>query len=235
MAAIDRIRDLAQRWYFTVNGSTNDDTGADLTEFENNFIMAFNLWRDEFETEAYWNKARVDDYELATISDTTTFSFDLPEEYRTPVFEQNKYLKFVNDGTVIARFKLVDPNQRQVDDDYTRPDRATFVDENKIVLSRTPTEEEVGATIVLDVVKHIPDLTRTNDEALNYIPGKSKQVAVLGVAKNTTLADVTKVALSPSFTQKYTNELNKAMNINNASNEVDEMQGEDYSSIGGIW
>lgn len=233
MAAIDNITELAQDTYYTINGAENDDVGEDLETFQNNFIRAFNLWLDEYETEAYWNRVRENDYELATISDTTTYSFDLPDDYRTPIFDENKYLKFVSDGIIIARFKLVDPNQRQVDDDVYRPDRATFVDESKIVLSRAPTAEEVGATIVLDVVKRFPKLTRTDDTALEYI--YSKQLAVLGVAKNDTLSDVTKVSLSPSFAQKYSNELNKALNANNASNEIDDMRGEDFSNIGGIW
>lgn len=190
------------------------------------------MWKEEFEEEAYWNSVRVDDFVLATISNTTTFSFALPDDYRTPVFDENKWLKFIVDGTIIARFKMVDPNQRQVDDDWTRPDRATFVGRN-IVLSRAPKDTEVGATMVLDVVQYIPDLTRTDDTAISLLP--KSQLAVLGVAKNETLADVTKVALSPSFAQKYNNELNKAVAINNATNEVDEMRRDDFSNIGGIF
>lgn len=232
MSAIDNIRKLAQKTYFTINGAENDDTEEDLETFENNFIMAFNLWRDEYETEAYWNKVRIDDFILGTVANTTTFSFELPDEYRTPVIEMNKELKFVNDGTVIARFKLVNPNQRVADDEIGRPDRATFVGRN-IVLSRAPKDTEVGASMVLDVVEFIPDLDRTDDTALELIA--NQQLAVLGIAKNNTLADVTKVSLSPSFAQKYKNELDKAIAINNATNEVDSMRGEDYSNIGGIW
>lgn len=240
MAAIDNIHEYAQDQYYTVNGSENDDTGDDLIAFDNNFIRGFNLWLDEYETEAHWNVARENDYVLGTIANTTTFSFELPEEYRSPVFDQDKYLKFVNDGTVIARFKLVNPDQRQVDDGYFHPNRATFITSGSIgvgggtiVLSRAPTAEEVGATIVLDVVKVFPRLTRTDDTVLSWI--YSKQIATLGVSKNTTLSDVTKVSLSPSFTQKYTNELNKALNANQASTEIDEMQRDDYSNIGGIF
>lgn len=232
MAAIDRIRALAQKTYYSINGAQNDDTGTDLVEFENNFILGFNLWKDEYETEAYWNQVRVNDYVLATIADTTKYSFELSDDYRTPVIDMDKELKFIVDGTVIARFKIVDPNQRQVDDELLRPDRATFVGRN-IVLSRAPKDTEIGAEIVLDVVQYIPDLTRTDDTALDQI--YSNNIAVLGVAKNNTLADVTKVSLSPSFAQKYANELNKAVAINNSTNEVDAMRGPDFSSIGGIW
>lgn len=232
MAAIDNILKLAQKTYYTINGAQNDDTGADLLTFENDFILGFNLWKEEYEAEAYWNKVRVDDLVLATIGNTIKYSWELPDDYRTPVIQQDKYVKFINDGTVIARFKLVDPNQRQVDTDLERPDRATFVGRN-IVLSRAPRATEVGSKIVLDVVEYIPDLTRTDDSALDLIA--SSQLAVLGVAKNQTLADVTKVSLSPSFSQKYVNELNKAIAINNQSNEVDEMQRDDYSNIGGTW
>lgn len=239
MAVIDDIRELAQDTYSSINGAENDDTDEDAVEFENNFIRAFNLWIREYETEAYWKVARVLDYELATIGDTTTYSFPLPAEYRTPVFDQNKELKIVlSDGTVISRFSLVSPNQRQVDYESLRPDRATFLEGGRsgggtVVLSRAPREEELGATIVLDVVKKFPKLTRTDGTVLDWI--YSDQVATLGIAKNLTLADVTKVTLSPSFSQRYTNELNKALNINNASTEVDEMPVENFGSIGGIW
>lgn len=232
MAAIDTITDLAQDVYLSVNGVTNDDTDEDLETFQNDFIRAFNLWKDEFETEAYWVKLRVDDYTLATISDTTTYSFTLPDEYRSPVINQNKYLKFVNDGTVIAKFKMVDPNQVVVDDAWDRPDRATFVGRN-IVLSRPPKESEVGSTIVLDVVEYMPALARNDDSAIELLP--NKQLAVLGVAKNTSLANVVKVSLSQSFAQKYNNELQKAIAQNNLTTEIDELQRDDYSFIGGIW
>jgi hypothetical protein len=239
MAVIDDITDLAQDTYFSINGAENDDTGDDLTIFQNAFIRSFNLWIREYETEAYWKVARVTNLVLATIADTTTFSFALPNTYRTPIFQQDKVLKFVlNDGTVISQFSLVNPDQRQVDYESLRPDRATFLEAGRggggtIVLSRAPRAEEVGAKIVLDVVKMFPKLTRTDGTVLDWI--YNSQVAVLGIAKNQTLADTTKVTLSPSFTQRYTNELNKALNINNASTEVDMMMVDDFSGIGGTW
>lgn len=234
MAAIDNIRSLAQDTYFTINGAENDDTGDDLTTFENNFIRGFNLWLDEYETEAYWNRVRTNDYVLGTISNTTTFSFELPSEYRTPVFSPDKYLKFIlDDGTVVAKFKLVNPNQTSVDDEIYHPDRATFVDDHLIVLSRAPKDTEVGAEMVLDVVQYFPKLARNDDTAIGLI--YSKNIGVLGVAKNNTLSDVTKVSLSPSFAQKYANELGKALQANDASNEIDDMRGDDYSYIGGTW
>lgn len=232
MQPIDIIRDWAQDTYYTVNGVVNDDEGEDLTAFENDFIRGFNLWKDEYETEAYWNNLRVTDYNLGTISNTTTYSFELPDDYRTPVINQNKYLKFVNDGTVIAKFKMVDPSQRIDDGDYNHPDRAAFVGRN-IILSRPPRDTEVGSSIVLDVVEYIPNLTRTDATALELV--YSKQLAVLGVAKNGSLANVVKTSLSPSFAQKYNNELQKSVAINNASNDIDEMQRDSYNYIGGIW
>lgn len=239
MAVIDDIQDLAQSTYYSINGAENDDTDQDLLDFQSGFVRAFNLWIREYETEAYWRVARVNDYVLATIANSTTYSFTLPSTYRTPIFDENKELKFVlADGTVIAKFALVDPNQRQVDPDLWRKDRATFIEAGRngggtIVLSRAPKDEEIGAFIVLDVVKRFPKLTTSDGTVLDWI--FNDQVAVLGIAKNQTLSDVTKVTLSPSFTQKYTNELNKAMNANNATTEVDEMFGDDYSNIGGIF
>lgn len=239
MAVIDDITELAQDVYLSVNGAENDDDGSDLTEFQDSFIRWFNLWVREYETEAYWKVARVTDYELATVANTTDYAFSLPADYRTPIFDENKELKFVlDDGTIVARFSLVNPDQRQVDPETLRPDRATFLEGGRngggtIILSRAPRDEELGAKLVLDVVKRFPKLTREVGTVLDWI--YNDQVAVLGIAKNQTLADVTKVTLSPSFTQRYTNELNKALNINNASTEIDEMQGDNHSNIGGIW
>ncbi len=239
MSVVDDIRELAQDVYFSINGAINDDTDEDAEEFEDNFIRSFNLWVREYEGEADWRVARVNAFELATIGDTTTFSFDLPALYRKPVYNQNKYVKFVlDDGTVITKFRLVDPNQLQDDSDLERPARATFLDNGrngggKIILSRAPTEEEVGAKIVLDVVKFFPKLTRTDGTVLDWI--YSNQIATLGIAKNQTLADVTKATLSPAFAQKYMNELNKAMNANLASTDIDEMERDNFGNIGGIW
>lgn len=127
---------------------------------------------------------------------------------------------------------MVDPNQRQTDDAWDKPDRATFVGRN-VVLSRPPKNVEVGATIVLDVVEYLPPLARNDDSAIALLP--NKQLAVLGVAKNTSLSNVVKVSLSPSFAQKYNNELQKAIAQNNLTNELDDMQRDSYSYINGIW
>lgn len=231
---IDDITDLAQDVYLSVNGSQNDDTDEDLEIFQNDFIRSFNLWLDEYETEAYWNKLRVNDYVLDTVADTTTFAFDLPDDYRTPVFNQDKYVKFINDGTVIAKFKLVDPSQRVNDDpdNWEHPDRATFVD-RKIVLSRAPRDSGLGSDIVLDVVRFHPRLTRTDSDGIALLP--SRQLAVLGIAKNMSLANVTKVSLSPSFAQKYGNELNKQVFQNNQTNEVYDAQRTNFGYVDGIW
>lgn len=244
MAAIDDITALAQDVYRSINGSDNDDTGDDLTTFQNDFISDFNLWLDEYETEAYWNKLRQPDYVLATIANTTTYSFPLntgadaattPPTYRTPIFNQDKYVKVIaTDGsTVLASFKLVDPSQRITDDPYPdlyHPDRATFVDGN-IVLSRPPTSAELNSTLVLDVVKYHHRLSTSDAAGIPLLP--SRQLAVLGVAKNMTLGDVTKVQLSASFAQKYKDELNKQIFQNNLSNEPYDIQRSDYGYITG--
>lgn len=235
MSAIDNITKLGQKLYFTVNGSTSSATGESLTKFQNNLIMAFNLYLDELDTEAYWNNLRVNNYELATISNTADYSFELPEEYRAPVVNQYKYVKVISsDGTRLASFKLVDPSQVS-DDDPTSAistERATFVGRN-IVLSRAPHDTEVGSTLILDVVKYHPRLTTTDDEGISLLP--SEQLGVLGMAKNTTLSNVTKVALTPAFTQKYKDELNKQVAINNATNENYDAQYDNYGYVTGLW
>lgn len=234
MNPLDNITDFAQDVNLAITGSESNVTGDDLARFQRNCIRFFNLWLDEYETETYWNKLRENDFVLATIADTTTFSFELPEEYRTPVFNQDKCIKFINDGTVISYFELVDPNQRINDENrhLPRPDRATFVGSN-IVLSRAPKPEELGAEIVLDVVRYHPRLSTTDDEGLDLLP--ARQLAVLGVAKNMALAKIIKVSLSPTFTEKYSNLLARLIADNNKTNALYDMQGTDFGYIDGIW
>jgi len=237
MAVIDNITEMAQNLYFTVNGSENDDDGDDLTTFQNEFIRGFNLWLDEYETEDYWGKLRENDYELATVANTTAYVFPLPEEYRSPVFSKDiaKYLKVVGtDDIVLSKFKMVDPDQIASGDGdiYDTPNRATFINGN-IVLSRPLNDNEVGSKLKLDVVKYHTRLTRTDDTGLNELP--SNQLAILGMAKNVTLSNVTKVALSPPFAQKYRDELNKQIAANRASSAAYDAGFGDYSYITGIW
>lgn len=233
MAAIDDITNFAQDVNVAITGSESNVTGDDLTRFLNTSIRFFNLWLDEYETETYWNKLREDDFNLATIANTTDYIFPLDNDYRTPIFNQDKYLKFVNDGVVISQFQLVDPNQRINDDNrYLHPDRATFVGRN-IVLSRPPKDTEIGANIVLDVVKYHPRLTITNADGLDLLP--ARQLGVLGVAKNMTLSKIIKVSLTPTFTEKYNSLLGRLVNENNKTNALYDMQGSEFGYIDGIW
>lgn len=193
--------------------------------------MAANLFLDELDTEAYWNTLRDNDYVLHTIDNTTDYSFVLPSEYRTPVFNQYKEVKFVKDGTIIARFPLVDPSHVTPDDDW-RKDRASFLG-RKIILSRPPRDTELTADIVLDVVRYFPKITRDNADLFDVLP--SRQLFTLGVAKNQAVASLTKRALAPTFTQKYADELRKQVAENDKSNEAYDAQTSSYGYIRGIW
>ena len=71
-------------------------------------------------------------------------------------------------------------------------------------------------------MEYLPPLTRNDDSAIALLP--NKQLAVLGVTKNTNLSNVVKISLSPSFAQKYNNELQKAIAQNNLTNRLDDMR-----------
>lgn len=233
MAAIDDITNLAQDVYYSINGNEFAAAPEQLVKLQNNFIRAANLFLDELDSEAYWSKLRDNDYELHTIVNTSDYSFELPDEYRSPVFNEYKEVKFVKDGIIIARFKLVDNSQVHNDTTYEdNHNRASFLGRN-IILSRPPKEEELTAKIVLDVVRYFPKFTREDSDVIPLLP--TKQLLVLGVAKNQTLASITKRALAPTFTQKYGDELEKQVRENNKTNEVYDMQGTGYADIGGIW
>lgn len=231
MSALDDITSLAQDTYRTINGNNSNATNANLTAFQNNFIADHSLWLDEFEHETDWNAVRTNDYVLATIGNTSTFVFPLPDDYRKPVFTPDKELKFVNDGSIIARFDLVAPDQINSDMDPYTKNKATFIGRN-IVLSRPATDSEVGSQIQLDVVGYFPRLSTRDSSVISMIP---RQLQVLGVAKNSSLSSIVKGGLSPSFSQKYADLLNAAISENAASTVSDWLPLGDFSSINGVW
>jgi hypothetical protein len=61
------------------------------------------------------------------------------------------------------------------------------------------------------------------------------QLIVLGVLKNQILPDIVQGGLTPSFTQKYADLLQKTIQQNNESADADDADRDNFSNIGGTW
>lgn len=99
--------------------------------------------------------------------------------------------------------------------------------------SRPFNADEIGAVITGDVIKKFTALSRTNVEALSKV--QPFQLMVLGIAKNQVLPDVVNNTLTANYDVKYQRLLTRAINLDGASTELDALETDDLSFIGGIY
>lgn len=232
MAAIDDITAVAQSIYLAKNGRYNDVDGTELTDFLTQTIDWINQFKQELELEADWNYLRTNRNLIATISDPAIQTYPLPEGVRTVVVSPYRDVVIENDGTVIAHFTMVSPNQIANPADPYTGDRATVINQS-LVLSRPLTDAEVGGELRADTIAHMPLLTMSDVSLLSLV--KPQQLIVLGVAKNATLPDMVQGGISPSLTQKYNDLLQKAVGINNSTSETLDVPTENFGFIRGVW
>ena len=226
------ILQLAQSIYLAKNNRYNDVDGDEQTEFINQTIDWVNQYREELENEADWNYVRINSYLVGTIAAAGEQSFVLPNNIQRLVVSPYRDLVLEQDGSVIATFRVVAPNQIVDPEDPETRDRVTLIGKN-VIFSRPFKDHEVGAQVRVDVVQHIPELTLTDITMINMV--KPKILIILGVAKNATLPDIVQGGISPSLGQKYAEELRKAKERNDATSEVYEVPREDFSQYGGVY
>ncbi len=226
------ILQLAQSIYLAKNNRYNDVDGDEQTEFINQTIDWVNQYREELENEADWNYVRINSYLVGTIAAAGEQSFVLPNNIQRLVVSPYRDLVLEQDGSVIATFRVVAPNQIVDPEDPETRDRVTLIGKN-VIFSRPFKDYEVGAEVRVDVVQHIPELTLTDITMINMV--KPKILIILGVAKNATLPDIVQGGISPSLGQKYAEELRKAKERNDATSEVYEVPREDFSQYGGVY
>lgn len=196
-------------------------------------IRYTNMFLDELESEADWQELRENDEDLATIAGASQV-IPLPADVDRLVKNAERPLVLMTGDSIIARFEVVDPNQITRRAGEYSEDRVAVVGRN-LVFSRQFTDNEIGAHVHADTQHYFTRLSSSpvNVDLFDEVP--SYQLLVLGVAKNATLPDIVQGGLSPSFVQKYGDELQKAIAINDASSDSDTVIRDDYSSISGIY
>lgn len=226
------ILEVAQKIYLARKNQKNDVTGADLESFIDDTIDWINQFLPELELEADWNFSRVNDNNIGTITSANTISYELPDDIRTLVYNYDRDLTIRQDGTIISTFKLVNPNQISNPNDYEVKDRATVIG-NKLIFSRPLRDTEVGGSIVADSILKLPPLSRDDTSVLDIV--QPQQLLILGVLKNQVLPDIVQGGLTPSFTQKYADLLEKCVKDNNMSSDASDFERENLAFVGGIW
>lgn len=227
----ERLLELAQQIYRARNGQKKTILSGEETDFIDDAIDWVNQFIPELDLEAYWNWVRTNDDIVGTVVAEQKI-YSLGDNIRTLVINPQRDLSIRHDGNVISTFKMVNANQLNDPSDYDVRDRATVIG-RKLVLSRAPTEQEAAGDIVADSVAYLPKLSHDDVTLLDTVD--PIQLVVLGVLKNEVLPDIVQGGLTPSFTQKYGDLLQKCIAENNLSAAADEADRENLSFVGGVW
>lgn len=240
----DRITALAQDIYLARHNQQNSATGTDLTDFLNQTIGWVNQLIPEVEMAkdpgghiVDWNFVRTnDDTSLGTVSNTTTISYPLPDSIRKLVINPHRDVTIQQDGSIVATFKLVNPNQNfDPSDRFDIRDRATVI-QRKIIFSRLLLPVEVGGTITVDTLAYIPQLSLIDTSLLDILDAypNIRQLFVYGVLKNQILPDIVQGGLTPSYSQKFDVYLADCIAENNNSADSDDTDRESFGWVGGV-
>lgn len=233
MTTTEKLNKFVQSVYLVRYGRYIDDITDDDGVIEvAKTIDWTNQFLEELEEEADWQYLRENNYNLGVVA-TASQIFELPDEVRKLVVDENRPLTIYQGDTLVSKWDVVNPNQlTERSDNGYRENRVTFVN-NQVVFSRPLDEGEIGGVVEADVINYMPELSDTNVDLLDLI--KPKQLLILGVAKNATLPDIVQGGLSPSFAQKYSDLLDKAIMENEKTATASSTVGDDYSYITGVY
>lgn len=227
-----KIINFCQSVYRERTGKYFEDIGEEdgqnyitltLDWLNNNFL-------DDFELEADWNFVRDPVKEIGTITSALQ-TFPLPATTRKLTVEEGVQLVITQDGSVISHWDVVDPKGIKPLNNTGYDDRVTFVG-RKLVFSRSFNENEIGGTIIADVIDYIPRVSTEDTTAFDIV--KPYKLMILGVAKDATLPDTVQSGISPALTQRYTDLIDRAKLENLASSTPGTYTAEDLSYLGGI-
>lgn len=231
---------LAQSVHLAVKNRYYDDIESDDGQVYLDQVADWvNQWLDELETTTdragnlvQWKFARVPNYELGSVA-TDDIVMSVPNSVETLVsVPQRNALLVDDDGALLSKWRVVDLDQ--IKSSGAQEDRVAFLD-GDIYFSRPISESENNGTLTADVTISLPRVSESQNRfsVLNMV--KPRQLMVLGVAKNSSLPDLVRGGLSPSFLQRYQDLLQAAIQKNGYTSVSDEMGRDDMSYIRGIF
>jgi hypothetical protein len=227
-----RIEKFAQSVHLAANNRYFDDlAGTDGQEYIAQIIDWCNQFIEELELETDWAYVRSNDFEIGDLASLSQ-TFELPITIRKLVVDEGRPLRILQDSTAVSNWDVVPPNLITNPNDRNTSDRVTVVN-NKVIFSRPLRDTELAGVVSADVIHPIPRLSATDVSVFDIV--SPYQLLVLGVVKNTTLSDIVQGGLSPSFTQKYKDLLDKAHLENQQSSLAASTIRDDYGYLGGIF
>jgi len=231
MSAIDDVTAFAQAVYLQTHGITNDVTGTDLTDFLNQTIIWTNQFKQELELKADWKFSRIQNNNLGTVlADTTNYT--ISDTIRKPVYHPQRLLTIQQDGVIVSKWTLVDPDQIY-DANYAYNPQHAMIMNGTLVLSRAPYDYEVGGTIVADTISWLPDLTLSDSSLLSIV--KPQKLLVLGVSKDSLPPDLVRGGTANLIETRYEKLLRDAIIDNGGSSFDDDQAADDLGYITGVY
>lgn len=231
---------FANAVYLQTHGIDNDVTGADLTAFLTDTIVWTNFFASDFELAADWKFLRTNNNILGTITAENT-SYQLDSTIRKPIYHPQRLLTIQQDGIVVSKWTIVDPDQIQADPRYTinlnnngynGPDYVMF-DNGILTFSRPPKDFEVNGTIIADTIAWIPQLTMTDSTLLQTLT--PPKLLILGIAKDQLPPDLVRGGLASLIETRYDKLLAAAISDNGGTSMDDDSMPDDLSGIGGVY
>lgn len=228
----EQLYNLGQKVYLVLNGVYNDVTGDERTQFVNETIDWANQYLEELAMEADWSRLRANGELLGTVA-IPTDTFPLAADVLRPVSDWQRSVVMTKTNGQQVTWSLVKPNLiYNPAEGGIQQNRVTVVGRT-FKFSRPFTTDEIGATLHGDVIKKFPEVSLTNVDALDQVT--PRQLMVLGMAKNQVLPDVVNNTLTANYDVKYQRLLRKAIDMDGASTELDELQTDDLSFVRGVY
>lgn len=228
----EQIYNLGQKVYLVLNGVYNDVSGSERSQFVDETIDWANQYLEELAMEADWSWLRENDVLLGTVA-TASDTFPLAPTVLRPVSDWQRAVVMTKTNGQTVTWSLVKPNLIYNPAEGGVQQNRVAVVGRTLKFSRPFTSDEIGATLRGDVIKKFTPVSRTNVDALGQVT--PLQLLILGMAKNQVLPDVVNNTLTANYDVKYQRLLRKAIEMDGASTELDEMQTDDLSYIRGVY
>lgn len=229
---------LAQSVHLAVKNRYYDDIGSsDGQTYLDQVSDWVNQWLDEIETitdragnVVQWKFARSNNYNLGSVALDDTI-ITVPAGVETIVSVPTRYALIMLSGEIVSKWEVVDIDQIR---NVGRQDNRVALVGEELFFSRAINEHEDTGEVFADVTLSLPRIDEPNNEFSVLGMIKPKQLMVLGVAKNSSLPDLVRGGLSPSFLQRYQDLLQSAIQKNQYTSVSDEMGRDNMSYIRGV-
>lgn len=222
---------VKNRYYDDINGTDGLVYLAQVEDWVNQWLDEIENVVDRAGNVVEWKFSRSNNYELGTVATDDT-TLQVSNKIDTLVSVPVRYALLTVDETIKSKWRVV--NMDQILNTGQYQENCLALVGRDVYFSRAINDEEDGGTLTADVSLYLPrvDESTGNFNVLSMI--KPRQLMVLGVAKNSSLPDLVRGGLSPSFLQRYQDLLNQAVQKNSYSSTSNEIGRDDMSYIRGV-